>query len=29
LYQHTLPRRAGVAAPRINLTFRRIDARAG
>jgi alkylated DNA repair dioxygenase AlkB len=29
-YQHALPRRAGVAAPRINLTFRRIapDARA-
>jgi alkylated DNA repair dioxygenase AlkB len=26
LYQHALPKRAGVAAPRINLTFRRIEA---
>lgn len=26
LYQHALPRRAGIAAPRINLTFRRIAA---
>ncbi|MBA8884620.1 alpha-ketoglutarate-dependent dioxygenase AlkB family protein [Dokdonella fugitiva] len=26
LYQHALPRRAGVTAPRINLTFRRITA---
>ena len=29
LYQHALPRRAGVASPRINLTFRRIGARPG
>jgi alkylated DNA repair dioxygenase AlkB len=28
LYQHALPKRAGITAPRINLTFRRIDARA-
>ena len=26
LYQHALPKRAGVMRPRINLTFRRIDA---
>ena len=26
LYQHALPKRAGVTAPRINLTFRRIQA---
>ena len=29
LYQHALPKRAGVRAPRINLTFRRIEPASG